>query len=197
MSKSLGNFYTLRDLLNKGFTGTQVRYLLLQTHYKTQLNFTFQGLEGVKSALQRLQDFIERLQTIEQTQEGGKLEAIIHTRLLQFTQSLADDLNISAALSAVFDFVREVNSLCDAQQISQKEAQEALKLMRTFDSILGVLSFDKPSESIPIELEEALQKRIQARKDKNWQDADKWRNFIQERGFVIEDTPQGSRLKKL
>ncbi len=113
MSKSLGNFYTLRDLLDKGYTGTQVRYLLLQTHYKTQLNFTFQGLEAAKGALQRLSDFIQRLLERDQPQ-GMPVEELCQRMLRSFAEALADDLNISLALAALFDFVREVNGRCDA-----------------------------------------------------------------------------------
>ncbi|WP_068470489.1 cysteine--tRNA ligase [Candidatus Protochlamydia phocaeensis] len=196
MSKSLGNFYTLRDLLNKGFTGIQVRYLLLQTHYKTQLNFTFQGLESVKSSLQRLNDFIQRLYEIEGNTPGGRMEALIREALRVFAESLADDLNISAALAAIFDFVREVNGLCDAGQVSRVEADQALALMKRFNDVLGVLSFEKREEEIPADLQEAFSRRLQARAEKNWKLADELRDFIHQRGYLIEDTPHGARLKK-
>jgi cysteinyl-tRNA synthetase len=196
MSKSLGNFYTLRDLLEKGYTGTQVRYLLLQTHYKTQLNFTFQGLEATKSALQRLNDFIQRLYEIDSLQEGGKAEELCQKTLDRFAEALADDLNISAALAALFDFVREMNALCDAGQIGKEEAQKVLELMKKIDSVLGVLSFAKQEPVIPAELQDAFERRLQARKEKNWKLADELRNFIQQRGYTIEDTPHGARLKK-
>lgn len=196
MSKSLGNFYTLRDLLNKGYSGVQVRYLLIQTHYKTQLNFTFQGLDGAKSALQRLNDFIQRLLEVEEEQPGGEYESLGEVTLRHFAEALADDLNISAALAALFDFVREMNGLCDAGKVSRGEAKQALQLMRKIDSVLGVLSFEKQEPEIPAELQEAFERRQQARLDKNWKLADELRDFIQQRGYVIEDTPQGVRLKK-
>ncbi len=196
MSKSLGNFYTLRDLWNHGFVGTQVRYLLLQTHYKTQLNFTFQGLEATKGALQRLNDFIQRLYEMNNTQAGERIDSLIQSRFMQFAQALADDLNISAALGAVFDFVREVNGLCDGGTVSQREAQQALELMKTFDSVLGVLSFEKERDKIPSDLQEIFEKRLQARAEKNWKLADELRNYIYQRGYMIEDTLQGVRLKK-
>lgn len=196
MSKSLGNFYTLRDLLKKGYTGTQVRYLLLQTHYKTQLNFTFQGLDSTKSSLQRLNDFIQRLSEIDATQDGGRVEEMCQKTMDHFAGALADDLNISAALGALFDFVRDMNGVCDSKQISKREAQTALELMRKFDSVLGVLSFEKPEDSIPLELQEAFENRLKARQEKNWKLADELRDFIQQRGYVIEDTPNGARLKK-
>ena len=158
MSKSLGNFYTLRDLLNKGFTGTQVRYMLLQTHYKTQLNFTFSGLEAVKSSLHRLNDFIQRMSEIKNGQSKGKALPVLEKAFYEFSKSLADDLNISAALAALFDMVREINALSDDGSISAEEAGQVVELMRRFDSVLGVLSFEKASAEIPQELNEALEK---------------------------------------
>ncbi|WP_075883225.1 cysteine--tRNA ligase [Candidatus Protochlamydia sp. W-9] len=196
MSKSLGNFYTLRDLLNKGFTGIQVRYLLLQTHYKTQLNFTFQGVESVKSSLQRLNDFIQRIYNIQTLQSDGQVDLLVNDALIRFAEALADDLNISSALAAIFDFVREINCLCDVNQVSQKEAETVINLMKKFDTILGVLTFDKREENIPEDLQEAFAKRQQARQEKNWALSDELRDFIHQRGYLIEDTPQGTRLKK-
>lgn len=197
MSKSLGNFYTLRDLLAKGYTGMQVRYLLLQTHYKTQLNFTFQGLEATKSALQRLNACIQRLYSIDQVQSAGQVDAVCQAAFRQFAEALADDLNISVALAALFDFVREVNGLCDAHQISQEEALKILELLKRFNTVLGVLSFKKQEDAIPVELQEAFEQRLQARLEKNWQLADELRDFIQQKGYIIEDAPHGARLKKV
>lgn len=197
MSKSLGNFYTLRDLLDKGYTGSQVRYLLIQTHYKTQLNFTFQGLEATKNALQRLNDFIQRLMEIDTLQSDGRVEKLCQNALQLFAEALADDLNISAALAVLFDFIREINGLCDAAQVSQIESKKVLELMQKFDSVLGVLSFEKQEPIIPTELQEAFERRLQARQEKNWQLADDLRKFIHERGYTIEDTPHGARLKKV
>ena len=197
MSKSLGNFYTLRDLLNKGYTGIQIRYLLLQTHYKTQLNFTFQGLDAAKSALNRLNDFIQRLLEVEGEEAGGRVEELCQKTLDHFAESLADDLNISAALAAVFDFVRDMNGLCDTGRINKEEAQEALALMKKIDSVLALLNFEKEEAAIPEELKLAFERRLQARQEKNWKLADELRDFIQQRGYMIEDTPNGVRLKKI
>lgn len=196
MSKSLGNFYTLRDLLNKGFTGKQVRYLLLQTHYKTQLNFTFNGLDAVKGSLQRLQDFILRLQEIQSPDHGGKVKGALERAYNAFAGALADDLNISLALAGVFELVREVNGFCDEQKISSQEADAVLALLKRFNEVLGLLDFEKQNADVPQELEEALAKRIEARAKKDWAMADTLRDFISSRGYVIEDTPQGARLKK-
>lgn len=197
MSKSLGNFFTLRDLLNKGYTGPQIRYMLLQTHYKTQLNFTFSGLEAVKASLQRFNDFIQRLQDIQSDQSFGLTPPILEKALVSFSEALADDLNISVALAAVFELIREVNGLCDANKLGSKEANEILELMKRFNTVLGFLNFEKAEEEIPKDLQEAFEKRLQARKDKNWSLADSLRDFITSRGYVIEDTAAGARLKKV
>lgn len=196
MSKSLGNFFTLRDLLEKGYTGPQIRYMLLQTHYKTQLNFTFQGLESVKNSLQRLNDFIQRLYEINTPGPIINVIPLVQEAYTKFAEALGDDLNISSALGVIFDFVREVNTLCDAQQISQIEAEAILELMKKFDSVLGVLAFERIGDQIPHELQEAFERRVKARQEKNWKLSDELRDFIYQRGYIIEDTPNGARLKK-
>lgn len=196
MSKSLGNFYSLRDVLNKGFTGTQMRYMLLQTHYKTQLNFTFGGLDAIKGALNRLQDFIERLLEIHTNHTCDLVDPLLIRIETSFSEALADDLNISAALAAVFELVREGNFLCDAGKIGKEESEKILTLLKRFNTVLGVLSFEKRIEAIPEDLQTALAQRIEARKQKNWALSDQLRDFIVGRGYIIEDTPEGARLKK-
>jgi cysteinyl-tRNA synthetase len=202
MSKSLGNFYTLRDLLERGFTGIQVRYMLLQTHYKTQLNFTFGGLEGAGVALERIQGFIRRLQEIQERSSAvahssnSNFPALFAHSLNGFAAALADDLNISAALAVIFDMVREGNSLADRGEVSAAEAEALLVLLQHFDSVLGVLNFEPPHEEIPPELQEALEQRIAARQEKNWALADRLRDQIAAAGYYIEDTASGARLKK-
>ncbi len=195
MSKSLGNFYTLRDLLQKGYTGKQVRYALLQGHYRMQLNFTFAGLEAAVSSLQRVADFIDRLYRIEEKNSFGLVEPIIQKTMGGFQEALADDLNIAVALSFVFEAVREINSLCDLGKLSQKEAEQVIEMLRQMDKVLHVFPLE-PIDAIPQELEEALQKRQEARREKNWALADEYRDYILSRGYKIEDLPSGARLKK-
>lgn len=195
MSKSLGNFYTLRDLLKKGWTGREVRYMLMQTHYKTQLNFTFEGLEAARTTLIRLDEFIQRL--LECDGEGESIDPLINRTKEAFGRGLGDDINISVALCALFDFVREANGLIDASKIGKTQAAKALDMLRHFDTVLGVLQFERQEVAIPIELQEALERRILARKEKNYKLSDELRDFIHERGYMIEDTPKGARLKKV
>lgn len=196
MSKSLGNFYTLRDLLKKGYTGPEVRYLLLSTHYRTQLNFTLASLDAARSSLQRIEDLVLRLQQIQQTKSEFAIEPLLEKSLIRFKTALADDLNISAALASLFDLVRELNILCDEKKLSSEDAQKALQLFRDWEGVLGVLPLQKKEEEIPADLLQMLQKREQARRDRNWALSDQMRDAIHQRGYLIEDTPQGGRLKK-
>ncbi len=196
MSKSLGNFFTLRDLLNKGFNGVQVRYMLLQTHYKTQLNFTFKGLEASHSSLERIQNFIQRLQHApEDVVNPANIHTLLEKAQHYFDTAICDDINISQALAALFDLIREVNAIMDQRALPKKSALLVLELLQKFDKILGVLSFESVTV-IPSELQEALEKREQARKNKNWSEADRLRDLIQEKGYLIEDGPSGASLKK-
>lgn len=196
MSKSLGNFYTLRDLLQKNYTGPQVRYLLLQTHYRTQLNFTFAGLDAAAKSLERISDFIARLRTISTQLSHGFVTPLLDKTVKAFSEALGDDLNISPALAALFEMIREVNTLCDTQKIGKEEADEVLKFLAKVNAVLGVLPLDEEESEIPAHLLKLLEKRQQARKEKNWALSDACRDELLAFGYLIEDTPAGSRLKK-
>ena len=196
MSKSLGNFYTLRDLLKKGYTGKAVRYLLLQAHYRTQLNFTFEGLNGARHALQRLADFVHRLRGIDEATSFGMCKPLLEKAEQEFSDHLADDLNMSAALASLFEMVREVNILCDTKKIGTQEAKKVLAFLEKLDQVLAIIPLHVQEESVPIEIQDALDKRETARKEKNWKEADLQRDKILVQGYLIEDTPKGPRVKK-
>jgi len=194
MSKSLGNFFTLRDLLEKGFTGKEVRYLLLSTHYRTQLNFTLDGLTAARQSLQRLEDFVHRLR---QVKEGASSTSRIEETRRRFKEALADDLNISVALAALFDFVRLVNGDIDRHALTPEGATEVLSFLKEVDQVLGVIPLEEKEEEVPADIQEAFEKRQVARAEKNWAEADKQRDYIQSEGYTIEDSPSGSRVKKI
>jgi cysteinyl-tRNA synthetase len=197
MSKSLGNFYTLRNLLEKGFSGIQVRYLLLQTHYRTQLNFTLQGLQGAKNSLDRVHDFAGRLQEIViDGQLRSLFQQLVEQSIHDFSLNLADDLNISAALSVIFDLIREVNSQIDKQEVTKSDALYLLDKLKELDKVLGFIFVDTQS-LIPKEMQDLLEKRQEARKAKDFALADAIRNEILKKGYIIEDTKGPARLKKL
>lgn len=194
MSKSLGNFYTLRDLLAKGYTGMEVRYLLLSTHYRTQLNFTLEGLDAARAALHRIQDCLRRLSSLEKEKTSPSAPCI-QEALKSFSAAIGDDLNTSAALAAAFELIRELNQLADQGQLGGKEATAALAAFAAFDQVLGVFAPPK-EEEIPKELLSLLEQRNQARREKNFSRSDQLRDLILEKGYLIEDTPKGARLKK-
>lgn len=196
MSKSLGNFYTLRDLLQKGYTGIEVRLLLLSAHYRTQLNFTMEGLDAARTTLERLSDIIDRLKAITEKQNGREIEEAITTTRQAFKDALADDLNISQAFAALFEFVRKINYLCDSNKVSEKESHTVLAFLKELDQVLGIIPFERKELEIPQELTLALEKREEARQAKNWAEADKQRAIITTAGYLIEDTPAGPKLKK-
>ncbi|NGX54472.1 MAG: Cysteine--tRNA ligase [Chlamydiae bacterium] len=197
MSKSLGNFFTLRDLLEKGYEGMDVRYMLMHTHYRTQLNFTFAGLDGAKKSLQKLNDFIQRNQEIADS-KGTPTEtcvAILQKNLDSFAEAMADDLNISAALSHIYDMTHEINALFDGGKMTPGDGAAVVSAMQEFNRVLGVFTFEREDEA-PKELQEMLDKRNAARSEKNWALADQMRDEIHKHGYLIEDTAGGTRLKK-
>lgn len=198
MSKSLGNFFTLRDLIDKGFKGLEIRYMLMHTHYRTQLNFTLEGLEGAKTSLQRLNDFAKRCfeQADPAAPSSSKGRQCLEHAMKAFSEAMANDLNISVALSVLFDMMHEINALHDAKGLTPGDAAQVINVLRQFNRILGVMTLDFEEEELPLELQNLLKKREEARKTKDFATADACRKEIDSRGYRIEDTPQGPRLKK-
>lgn len=194
MSKSLGNFYTLRDLIKLGYTGREVRFLLLSTHYRTQLNFTLESLAAARVTLQRFDDLLDRLKNIAKAQ-GEDITSLIQTTRESFQTAMADDLNISLALAAIFELIRKINQLCDDNLLGKQQVDQIQAFFKEMDSVLGVVFFTE-EEKIPVDLLNALHKREEARKTKHWTEADKQRDLILAQGYLIEDTPVGPRLKK-
>jgi len=193
MSKSFGNYYRLRDLLDKGYSGMAVRYLLIATHYRQQLNFTFKGLDAAANALERYNDFITNLDEYPGSESNGSSSNIIKNTSKAFEEALDDDLNISAALGAVFDFVRDINRLKAEKNLSVEERDEALETIRKFDT---VLNFSYRQDDIDAEIETLIQQRTEARKNKDYARADEIRDQLLAQGIILEDTPQGVKWKR-
>lgn len=198
MSKSLGNFFTLRDLQQKGYTGREIRYMLIHTHYRTQLNFTFEGMDGARAALTRLNDFLVKMMELADPKQEATPDALALLKkcLHDFVGGIADDLNISVALAALFDLVHAMNIRYDGGSVTPGDAAAAIYLLRELDVMLGIFPFDELEESPPQELLDLLDERNKARANKEWARSDLLRNQIQSLGYIIEDTPHGARLKK-
>jgi cysteinyl-tRNA synthetase len=193
MAKSYGNYYTLQDLLKKGYSGLAVRYLLIATHYRQQLNFTFQGLDAAANALERYNDFISNLTDYRGGNSDGSANDLIANAQKGFEEALDDDLNISAALGVVFDFIRDINRLKAENKLSASERDEALDSIRKLDT---VLNFSYKQESIDTEIDALIQQRTEARQNKDFALADKIRDDLLAKGIILEDTPQGVKWKR-
>ena len=191
MSKSLGNFFTLRDLLSKGFTGREVRQLLLSAYYRETFNFTIEGLEGARAALARIDECLGKLKELAGS-ETGVADAAFVTR---FSEALDEDLNVSAAWAVVFEWVRETNKQLAAGALSATAAASALASWQRVDSVFGLGA--APETGAPPELLALLEERQAARKAKDFKKSDAIRDELKSKGWVIEDTPKGPRLKRI
>ncbi|HVU08733.1 MAG TPA: cysteine--tRNA ligase [Verrucomicrobiae bacterium] len=207
MSKSLGNFFTLRDLLAKNFTGREIRFLLLSAHYRETFNFTLDGLAGAKTALARIDECVGKLREIANqpltrpsatlSPPNGERNGVRgESKLLQdFSSALSDDLNISGAWAAVFEWVRETNKRISENSLSANDAATNLAAWEKIDSVLGVGA--KSETEIPAEINSLLEARQAARKAKDFKKSDALRDELKAKGWTIEDTPKGPKLKKL
>lgn len=198
MSKSLGNFFTLRDLLAKGFSGREVRYALLQAHYRESFNFTLDGLSGAKSALARIDECVSKLREMFKPLNGstvGSPKQSNNQTIQQFSDSLDDDLNISAAWAVVFEWVRETNKRIAENSLSADDAAAALTIWEKMDSVLGIGT--KSEAEIPADVAALAEARQAAKKAKDFKRADEIRSELKTKGWVVEDTPKGPKLKKI
>ena len=196
MSKSKGNFYTLRDLLKKGFPPNAIRYLLLSTHYRKQLNFTFGGLQAAKEAMRRVYDFwyntCQKYGGINGT--GGKVGMLGEKAESDFIKALDDDLNISEALAVIFELVNKVNAV-PSEQISTRERTQIEQFLKKVDHVLCV--FNLVETELPPEITQLIAARQEARKARDFKRSDQIRLEIKTKGYLIEDAPDGVKVKKI
>jgi len=200
MSKSLGNFYTLRDLQAKGWSGREIRWVLVGAHYRKKLNFTFDALAQARETLNKFGELFDRMRGITSAGDGSEILSVIAERKEQFKNAMADDLNTAAALAALFELSRTANKLADEGTLSQTGAQAVLAAFRDFDRVLGALSVDeiRAAAAFPAEVTALAEERAAARKAKNFAESDRLRDEIGKLGYVIEDAPGGVyKLKKL
>lgn len=197
MSKSRGNFYTLRDLLERGIDPIDLRFFLLSTHYRKMLNFTFANLEQARASRQRILDFVYELE--HRTFAAGSdpdVRRLADRTSAEFRDSLADDLNISGGLAALFEFIREVNSRLSRDLIKQEDAILVLQTVSDLDRVLAILP-ERKEEALPAEILEKIELRQKARKEKNFALADAIREELRQLGLILEDTKEGVRWKRI
>ena len=196
MSKSLGNYFTLRDLLAKGFTGRQVRYLLLTAHYRESFNFTLEGLQGARAALARIDECVGKLAEFAPAAENAPAEPGV---LRRFVEAMDEDLNVAAAWGAIFEWIRETNIELAANRITPARAATLFAAWQRMNEVLGLPT--KPENEMGEKPDPTLQKfledRAAARKAKDFKRSDAIRDELKAKGWTIEDTPKGPRLKRL
>ena len=195
MSKSLGNFFTVRDVANE-YGYEPIRYFLISSHYRSPINYSIDIIEQCKASLVRLYncreslDFAMKNATDVIPENADAIKATLESRRDQFIKAMDDDLNTADAISAVFELVKDINTTVITDAPSKELVELATKL---FDELTGVLGlvYNRKTESLDDEIEKMIEARTQARKDKNWAEADRIRDELKAQGIVLEDTPQG------
>ncbi len=197
MAKSLGNFFTLRDLIERGYSPRAIRYLLLSVHYRQQLNFTFAGLDQAAASIERLGDFARRLEELpgEGEPDPALTERSARARR-EFEAALDDDLNTSRALGVVFEWVRDVNRALDEGRGSGADRPVLERVLAAFDAVYAVLTPDPAELRVDAGVEALIAEREAARRERDWARADALRDRLAALGIVLEDTPAGPRWKR-
>ena len=194
MSKTLGNFFTLRDLVEKGYSGREVRVLLLSAHYRETFNFTLKGLADARTSLERLDECLGKLR--ELATPGLKVLADpADGLLLAFTEALDDDLNVSKAWGAIFEWVRDTNRSIAAGQLTGEQATRSLAVWERLDTVLGLGA--KSGAEAPPEIVALLDARTAAKAARQFAQADAFRAQLKAEGWLVEDTAKGPKLKKV
>lgn len=190
MSKSLGNFFTLRDLLAKGFAGREIRFALLTAHYRETFNFTLDGLAGARTALARIDECAGKLRELAGATRAEPEPALV----ARFTEVMDDDLNISAAWAAVFDWVRDTNRALAEHRLTPAEAASALAAWERVNTVLGIPAAGEAEA--PAEIVALVEARVAAKQARDFARADALREELKTKGWLVEDTPKGPKLKR-
>ena len=191
MSKSLGNFFTLRDLTAKGFSGREIRYLLLGAHYRETFNFTLANLQGSRTALGRIDECVGKLRELAGTVLAEPDEQFVS----RFTAAMDEDLNVSAAWREVFDWVSETNRRLAQNGLGSTAAASALAAWEKINAVLGIAG--SVEVEVPADILVLMEARQAARKAKDFKRSDQIRDELKAKGWVIEDSPKGPKLKRL
>jgi len=197
MSKSLGNFFTLRDLIDKGWSGREIRYVLISGHYRQPLNFTFAALDAARVSLARIDECVDALTNYAQGADAGVMPTWATADADNFKAAVNDDLNIPGAMAALFNLVRQSNSAVNSGELEVAEAAALLELLKNFDQVLGVIWFERRlTEDIPAEIQRLIDARATARAEKNWSESDRLRDELIALGWSVRDSKDGQKVKR-
>jgi cysteinyl-tRNA synthetase len=196
MSKSKGNQFTVRDLVDEGYSPMAIRYSLLSVYYRQQLNFTREGIRQAETAIRRVDDFLDRLSEVKRAGEASEESKASAKRALErFESAMDDDLNTSAALAALFDLLKEGNTALSSSSITEGDARTFRDAVERMNSVFGV--FGKGEKLVlDEEVERLIQERTEARARRDFERSDAIRDELDARGIVLEDTPTGTRWKR-
>ena len=194
MAKSLGNFYTVPDVLARDYTGRELRYALLRVHYRMPLNFTWEGMAEARGSLGRIDDWLERLGQIASSGNDQRPTVNVQTPGTAFEEALDDDLNISAALGFLFESIRETNRVMDQKEMDVASASAWLDWWKRINSILNLEA--ESDVAVPDEVAQLAQQRENARTEKNWERSDQLRERISALGWEVRDTKEGPKLTR-
>ena len=200
MSKSLGNVFTVPDIVAKGFRPSALRYLLLSSHYRKQLNFTWSGMEQAEESLRRVVDFLVRLDGVTGQGRSEEIEAAAIKARDAFKAALESDLNTAAGLAALFDLVKSGNAAIDAGKMGAEDAALVRSTIEDLDRVLGVVSLRRAEDAKPPmpveEIQRMIDERKAAKQRRDFAEADRIRTSLADRGVLLEDNPAGTRWKK-
>ncbi len=199
MSKSLDNFYTITELLEKGLDPIAIRYALLSVHYRMKLSFSIAGVRAAGQSVQRLQNFYKSLCRVteasgaDNTDTDSRVSKLVEQADTAFREAMDDDLNIASALGGIFSLLPEINRLQDENMLSSEGASTVRNFLDSIDTVLGVIVQEEECNS---EIEQLMADRQAARESKDWSEADRIRDRIKQLGYVIEDSPDGPRYHR-
>lgn len=200
MSKSLGNFYTLRDLLKKGLDPLAIRYTLINSQYRQPLNFTIKSVEDSTKALSGINETIRKLKEINQSENNKnidkKIEDLIKETKEKFESGMNDDLNAPLAISSIFYFTRAINKMIDEEILSKNNANEIINFYKKIDTVLSVMNFEEKIINLTEEQKELIKERENARSEKNWAKSDEIRDKLKEEGIKLIDNKDGTTTVK-